>query len=186
MTTAPPSPPSSSDAPEAPEGVGPEPEDPRSPTPSAAPSTSRPRPAAVRTHHRVRYTVVGLVLVGALVFLVAKGLGTALNFYLPANQALAQRASLGGKTFNLEGLVAEGSIRHTSSGVDFVVTSGASRVTVVNTGTPPELFQPDIPVIAVGHFRGPIFLSDQILVKHSSTYIAAHPDRVTAPNGTKR
>lgn len=186
MTTAPPSPPSS---PEATEGTGPEPGEAPAPTTSAARSsspTSRPRPAAVRTGHRVRYTVVGLVLVGALVFLVAKGLGTALNFYLPANQALAQRASLGGKTFNLEGLVAEGSIRHTSSGVDFVVTSGAARVTVVNTGTPPELFQPDIPVIAVGHFRGPIFVSDQILVKHSSTYIAAHPDRVTAPNGTKR
>ncbi len=30
------------------------------------------------------------------------------------------------------------------------------------------------------------FVSDQILVKHSSNYIAAHPGRVTAPNGSKR
>ena len=55
-----------------------------------------------------------------------------------------------------------------------------------NTGSPPDLFQPDIPVIAVGHFAGSAFVSDQILVKHSSNYIAQHPARVTAPNGTKR
>ncbi len=130
--------------------------------------------------------MVGLVLVGALGFLVAKGLGTALNFYLPANQAVAQRATLGSKTFNLEGVVEAGSIRQTSVGVDFVVTSGAARVEVLNTGSPPDLFQQNIPVIAVGHFAGSSFVSDQILVKHSSTYIAQHPARVTAPNGTKR
>jgi cytochrome c-type biogenesis protein CcmE len=141
---------------------------------------------AVRSGHRVRYAVVGLVLVGALVFLVAKGIGTALNFYLPADQAVAQEASLGGKTFNLEGVVEPGSVHETASGVDFVVTSGATRVTVDNTGTPPELFQPNIPVIAVGHFANQVFVSDQILVKHSADYIAKYPGRVTAPNGTKR
>jgi len=132
--------------------------------------------------------VVGLVLVGSLVFLVVKGLGSALNFYLPANQAVAQRATLGTKTFNLEGLVASGSIHHTPSGVDFVLTAGSTRVTVDNSGSPPELFQPEIPVIAVGHFSGTgtTFVSDQILVKHSSDYIAAHPNRVTAPNGSTR
>jgi cytochrome c-type biogenesis protein CcmE len=129
---------------------------------------------------------VGLVLVGALVFLVAKGIGTALNFYLPADQALAEEATLGDKTFNLEGVVQPGSVRQTADGVDFVVTSGSAKVTVDNTGTPPELFQPNIPVIAVGHFAGPVFVSDQILVKHSSDYIAKYPGRVTAPNGTKR
>jgi cytochrome c-type biogenesis protein CcmE len=134
--------------------------------------------------------VVGLVLVGALVFLVVKGLGTALDFYLPADQAVAQQASLGTKTFNLEGVVEPGSIHSTQSGVDFVVTAGATRVQVDNSGSPPQLFQPDIPVIAVGHFSGTVpgasFVSDQIMVKHSANYIAAHPGRVTAPNGTKR
>ncbi|MGD0311179.1 MAG: cytochrome c maturation protein CcmE [Acidimicrobiales bacterium] len=148
-----------------------------------APRTSSP---LARSNHRVRYAVVGLVLVGALVFLVAKGIGTALNFYLPADQAVAQEASLGGKTFNLEGVVEPGSVHPTADGVDFVVTSGATKVTVDNTGTPPELFQPNIPVIAVGHFADQVFVSDQILVKHSADYIAKYPGRVTAPNGTKR
>jgi cytochrome c-type biogenesis protein CcmE len=172
MTTAPPRPPAPPD--EMADAAG----------PSARPPS---RPPAARGH-RLRYAVVGLVLVGSLVFLLAKGLGSALNFYLPANQAVAQRASLGSKTFNLEGLVVKGSIHHTPSGVDFVLTSGSTRVAVENSGSPPELFQPEIPVIAVGHFSGTgtTFVSDQILVKHSADYIAAHPNRVTAPNGTKR
>ena len=148
---------------------------------------TRPRvPPPVRTSHRLRYAIVGIILVGSLVFLVAKGLSSALNFYLPANQAMAQKATLGSQTFNLEGLVEPGSIHPTRNGVDFVVTAGSTSLQVENTGSPPQLFQNDIPVIAVGHFSGTVFVSDQILVKHSSSYIAAHPGRVTAPNGSKR
>ncbi len=168
MTTAPPAPPTSS-----------------TPAPAAGPPAG-PRPPVAARRHTVRYVVVGVVLVGALVFLVAKGIGTALDFYLPADQAVAQRATLGDKVFNLEGVVEPGSIHSTRAGVDFVVTSGAIRLTVDNSGSPPQLFQPDIPVIAVGHFAGDRFVSDQILVKHTATYIAEYPNRVTAPNGTKR
>src|SRR5664279_4502499 len=115
MTTAPPRPPSH------PEGPGQD-------TPRATPLPP------VQHGHRLRYAVVGLVLVGSLVFLVAKGLGTALNYYLPADQAVAQQAALGSKTFNLEGVVAPGSIHPTARGVDFVVTSGSTRLPVENTG----------------------------------------------------
>jgi cytochrome c-type biogenesis protein CcmE len=168
VTTAPPAPAAPSDA-----------------GPDAGPPEG-PRPAVVTRSHTIRYVVVGLVLVGVLVFLLVKGLGSALDFYLPADQAMAQKATLGDKTFNLEGVVAPGSIHATTEGVDFVVASGDVRLPVANTGSPPQLFQANIPVIAVGHFSGDSFVSDQILVTHSSTYIAEYPQRVTAPNGTKR
>ena len=165
---------------------------PRGPVTAGAPAAQRTgsgppaRPAPEVASHRLRYLVVGLVLVGSLAFLLVKGIGSALNFYLPANQAVAQKASLGTRTFNLEGVVEPGSIHPTPNGVNFVGTAGSTAVPVTNTGSPPQLFQQNIPVIAVGHFSGTTFVSDQILVKHSSTYIAAHPGRVTAPNGTKR
>ncbi len=155
------------------------------PAPEAGPPVA-PRASTAARRHTARYVVVGLVLLGALVFLLVKGLGSALDFYLPADQAVAQKATLGDKTFNVEGVVAPGSIHSTPGGVNFVVTSGAVRLAVHNSSSPPELFQPNIPVIAVGHFQGGTFVSDQILVKHSSTYIAEHPARVTAPNGSKR
>ncbi len=136
--------------------------------------------------HTARYVVIGIVLVCALMFLLVKGLGSALNFYIPADQAVAQKVTLGDKTINVEGVVVPGSIHSSTDGVNFVVTSGAVHLAVHNTSSPPQLFQGNIPVIAVGHFQGDTFVSDQILVKHSSTYIAQHPSRVTAPNGSKR
>ncbi|HLH28116.1 MAG TPA: cytochrome c maturation protein CcmE [Acidimicrobiales bacterium] len=135
---------------------------------------------------RLRVVVVAAVLAGAFAFLLAKGLGSSLDFYLPADQAVAQRAQLGDRTFNLEGVVRPGSIRATTRGVDFVLTAGPTAVAVHDTGSPPQLFQANVPVIAVGHFSGTGFVSGQILVKHSATYVAAHPGRVTAPDGSKR
>ncbi len=138
------------------------------PSPSAE-LPGHPRfPAPAAASHRVRYAVVGLVLVGALVFLVVKGLGTALNFYLPANQAVAQQAIPRHQDVQSRGSGrAELGPRHPARG-GLRGHLGSTRVAVDNTGTPPELFQADIPVIAVGHFRGSTFVSDQILVKHSS------------------
>jgi cytochrome c-type biogenesis protein CcmE len=151
------------------------------PTPPVAPSA-----LPERRRHRVRYVVVGLVLVGAFAFLVVKGLGSALDYYLTVDQAVHQRDTLGDRTFNLEGLVVPGTVEHTPLGVDFTLSAGGDTLRVVNAGSPPQLFQADIPVIAVGHFNGTYFASDQILVKHSATYIANNPGRVTAPDGSKR
>ncbi|HEV3264966.1 MAG TPA: cytochrome c maturation protein CcmE [Acidimicrobiales bacterium] len=150
--------------------------------PPSAPATTTPR----RPSHRLRYATVGVVLIGAFAFLLVKGLSSAINFYLPVDQALHQKSTLGSQTFNLEGLVMPGSIQSTTRGVDFTLTAGGDSVRVVNTSSPPQLFQNNIPVIAVGHWSGGTFLSNQILVKHSANYIAANPGRVTAPNGSKR
>ncbi len=74
----------------------------------------------------------------------------------------------------------------TRHGADFSVAGGGEQVAVENSGSPPQLFQPGIPVVVVGHFASAgsdIFVSDQILVKHSATYIAQHPRRVRGQDG---
>ena len=173
MTTAPPVPPPEAD------GAGAEPDRSaraRPPTvgPSRRPVTGCATPWSARCWS------------GAFAFLVVKGLGSALNFYLPADQAVHKKPASAARPSTSKGVVEPGSIHSTPNGVNFVVTSGRTSVQVDNTGSPPQLFQPNIPVIAVGHFNAGTFVSDQILVKHSANYIAAHPGRVTAPNGTKR
>jgi cytochrome c-type biogenesis protein CcmE len=152
-----------------------------------------PRPAAspppAHPNHRVRFLVVLAILAGAVAFLLVEGLGSSLDYFETVHQALSQRATLGTRTFRLEGLVVPGSIQRTTVGADFTLSDGRQRIPVVNTGTPPELFQPDIPVVVDGHFTGTdttVFFSNQIEVKHSSTYIAEYPGRVRAPNGTVR
>jgi cytochrome c-type biogenesis protein CcmE len=155
-----------------------------------APALERPAPATpARRRTRRRLFVVGAVLVAALVFLLVEGLGSSLDYFDTVDQALAHRATLGTSTFRLEGLVVAGSIRRTATGADFTVAEGTSTVPVENSGSPPQLFQPGIPVVVVGHFASTtssVFVSNQIMVKHSADYIAQHPGRVRAPNGSVR
>jgi cytochrome c-type biogenesis protein CcmE len=81
-------------------------------------------------------------------------------------------------------------VSRTARGADFWITGGrGERVYVREVGAPPQLFRANIPVVVQGHFTSDtssIFRADQILVKHTASYIAQHPSRVKAPNGTVR
>jgi len=135
--------------------------------------------AARRTRRRL--LVVGVVLVAAFGFLLVKGLGGSLDYFETVDQAVAHRATLGTRTFRLEGVVVPGTVHRLADGVRFVAAGSAHRVPVLNHGNPPQLFQPDIPVVVVGHFRGGTFVSDQIIVDHSAQYVEQHPNRVKVP-----
>ncbi|MCL4434594.1 MAG: cytochrome c maturation protein CcmE [Actinobacteria bacterium] len=123
--------------------------------------------------NRLRMVIVALVFFSALGFLLYEGVGSALNYYLTVPQALAQKDSLGSKSFRLEGVVAPGSVQKTRQGVDFAVTGGGHRVDVLAVEQPPQLFQVDIRVVLVGHFQAGYFWTNRIMVKHSSAYTPA-------------
>jgi cytochrome c-type biogenesis protein CcmE len=128
-----------------------------------------------------RFVVVIIVLLGALSFILVEGLGSSLNYFDTISQAESHRGSLGTSTFRLEGTVKNGTVVRTSKGATFTMTGGPYPLTIKNSGSPPELFQPGIPVVVVGHFSSTssrVFYSNQILVKHSATYIAKYPTRV--------
>jgi cytochrome c-type biogenesis protein CcmE len=137
--------------------------------------------------------VAGGAIVLALGFVLVRGLGDATVYFRTADEAVAQRASLGTKRFRIEGVVVSGTTKTTATGVTFVITENGADVTVHHQGDPPELFQPDIPVVLEGHFAPageqpaagatgeaayPVFQSDRIMVKHSEDYRQANPDRV--------
>ena len=149
-------------------------------------AVAAPTGSVRRSRHRLRILAVFAVLAAAVVYLLVEGLGSSLDYFDTVGQAYAHKASIGTGTIRLEGLVVRGSIHRTAAGADFVVSGGGHRVTVHETGSPPQLFQPAIPVVVVGHFAGRgsyLFLSDQIMVKHTANYIAEHPTRVRAPDG---
>jgi cytochrome c-type biogenesis protein CcmE len=137
---------------------------------------------------RRRLAIVGTLLLCAIGFLLYKGVTSAFVYFKTAQQAVTARASLGNSTFQIEGEVVPGS-KHVGaqpSEFSFEISSGKVHVLVDNTGVPPQLFGPGVPVVLVGHFVGSTntFASDQILIKHSNSYIAAHPNRVKASNGS--
>jgi cytochrome c-type biogenesis protein CcmE len=159
--------------------------------PVESPSTTTAAPSGSRRGDRrklSRLGVVGLILAVALCFLIYKAVTSAVVYFKTAQQAVAARYELGNSTFQIEGLVVPGSIHKDGVGSvrTFVISSGPVRLHITNSAPQPALFQANVPVVLVGHFVGSsnTFASDQILVKHSNSYIAAHPNRVRAPNGS--
>lgn len=133
--------------------------------------------------------VAGAVVVGALSFLLFRGLTNALNYYVTANQAVAQRARLGTSDFRIQGKVLPG-LRDASGKLYFTITSHKVDVHVVSTGSPSELFKVGMNVVLDGHWQGTTFSSFQIMVQHGSTYTPAttsHPKTraVTAAGASK-
>jgi cytochrome c-type biogenesis protein CcmE len=128
-----------------------------------------------------RLWIAGAVVVIALGFLVVRGLGNATLYFRTADEAVAQRAHLGERRFRIEGTVVPGTVKAQATDVAFAIENKGVAVPVRHAGDPPELFRPGIPVVLEGRFRGAVFASDRIMVKHSEAYIARHPDRVKKP-----
>jgi len=146
-------------------------------------------PPATKKRNRRRSIGVVAVLLLAIVALLSQGVFHSLNFFETVDQVLAKRATFGTQTMHLEGVVKPGSIVRTSSGASFYVTGSKGEVFVTSKGTPPQLFQDNIPVVVVGSFTTKTsmnFAGTQIMVKHTASYIAKNPKRVKASNGSVR
>jgi cytochrome c-type biogenesis protein CcmE len=114
--------------------------------------------------------VAGLVVV--LGFLVYKGLNDATVYFRNADEAVAERESLGDRRFRLQGTVVDDAVE-TGDGVNFDVTFNDADVAVRHVGDPPELFRPGVPVVLEGRWDpggGDFFASDRMFVKHDATY----------------
>jgi cytochrome c-type biogenesis protein CcmE len=119
-------------------------------------------------------------VLGAIGFLLIKQLGSASLYYYNADQAVAHKAQLGSHRFRIQGTF-EGKETNLADGdVKFSIVFNGAKVLVDHSGSQPALFQPGIQVVLDGRWStdGSEFLSDQIEVKHSATYIAKHPGRV--------
>jgi cytochrome c-type biogenesis protein CcmE len=147
-----------------------------------------------RTWVTTSVAILAFVAVGAVLY---KGLSDATLFFRNADEAVAQRDSLGDKRFNLQGLVVADSVSQQGDLVLFSIVFNDVQVDVAHEGAPPQLFQEGIPVVLEGHFvegaspegvsfaatdgtsgDGYYYASDRILVKHDNEYDAENPDRV--------
>ena len=139
------------------------------------PTAARPR----KRRSPVAYVVLVVVLI-ALGFVVAKALSSASLYFYNADEAVAKRDELGDQRFRLQGTVLGGTIEESDDTVDFTVAFNGARVDVHHEGSPPELFEPGIPVVLEGRWdaSGDFFDSDRILVKHSEEYEADNGDRL--------
>jgi cytochrome c-type biogenesis protein CcmE len=122
-----------------------------------------------RPSRRLRYTIVALLCIGAVVWMVTL-MQKNVVFFKTVSQAVASRAADGTRSLRIGGAVVPGSIRESSSGARFELVEGGQTVLVVHHGTEPTLFKDCAPVVADGHWNHDTFESDQILIKHGSVY----------------
>ena len=134
---------------------------------------------AVATRPRSRRVAI-VFLAGAVVlgFFAVRSLGASTVYFKTADEAVKDKQSLGTHRFRIEGTVLGGSVRQSGNHTDFTIAANGTQVPIVHDGDPPDLFKPGIPVVLEGKWSGDHFASDRIMVKHSASYNAKHPERV--------
>jgi cytochrome c-type biogenesis protein CcmE len=119
---------------------------------------------------RARLAVVAAVGVAAVGVLGLSGLDDSLVYYRTPSEVSAQ-APPPEERVRLGGMVEPGSVRHESDTVRFVLTDGASDITVVHRGDPPGVFQEGQGALVEGTFaEDGVFRSDLLVVRHSNEY----------------
>lgn len=125
----------------------------------------------------MRYRAFLIPAVGVLVVLVGLIVSFSLNnnfvYYMTPSEAIESRADFpDGRRFRLSGAVVPGTVESLDSGTKFdaIEIEGQTRITVVHTKSPPQLFQEDIQVVLEGSWEGEEFHSDFMLIKHDEEY----------------
>jgi cytochrome c-type biogenesis protein CcmE len=132
------------------------------------------------TKRRSPLAIAVLVLVlGALAFVVFRGLSSATLYFYNVDEAVERRDDLGDRRFRIQGEVQEGAVE-TDLGAEFTISFNGVSVPIEHIGDPPDLFRAGIPVVLEGRWDGEVFASDRMLVKHSEEYRAENPERVPA------
>jgi cytochrome c-type biogenesis protein CcmE len=118
---------------------------------------------------RRRQIGAAAVIAAAVAFLIVEGLGNATEYYKTVPQAVADRAKLGTTQFRIMGTVGS-DVRQVGHQTEFTISYSQVSTQVVDSREPPQLFKPGIPVVLEGHWSGPVFQSDLIMVKHTAIY----------------
>jgi cytochrome c-type biogenesis protein CcmE len=114
-------------------------------------------------------------------FVMVKALGGATTFYRNADEAVAQKQSLGEKRFRLQGTVVPGTVEQTGDGVTFEIAYNGVPITIHHVGDPPEMFKENQSVLLEGRFDpdgSNTYDSDLMIVKHSEVYKEKESERL--------
>ena len=130
---------------------------------------------------RPRVVVLLVLIAGSLAWVGTRALSGNLVYYVTPTELLAQQPAPG-EQLRLGGQVVPGSVHSLSGIVNFVVTDGTTRMTVVHDGATPGLFQDGTGVVLEGTYGADgAFHSDTMLVKHGEEYRPPGPGETPGP-----
>jgi cytochrome c-type biogenesis protein CcmE len=130
---------------------------------------------------RPRVVVLLVLIAGSLAWVGTRALSGNLVYYVTPTELLQQQPPPG-ERLRLGGQVVPGSVYDVGDGVDFVVTDGTTRMSVVHDGSTPELFRSGSGVVLEGSYGADgAFHSDAMLVKHGEEYRPPSPGHTPSP-----
>lgn len=116
---------------------------------------------------------IGVVLAGALAYLVTSDTGEGVLEYMYVDQMMADVSKYENRTLKVHGLVAPGSIQRkkgSMSDLKFVVEYNGQRLPVHYSNIPPDTFQEEGEVVLTGRLVDGVFESDEMSAKCPSKY----------------
>lgn len=120
-----------------------------------------------------RVLIGGVIILGALGYLIWTGTEQALVYFYTPSELQAQAAVRGDQRIRLGGMVVEGSLVHTPKTLkyEFQLTDGGAQVPVRFKGIPPDLFKEGTGAIVEGQMGADgVFTADLIMAKHNEEY----------------
>ena len=104
--------------------------------------------------------------------MIYRALNSSLVYFILPNEYAANPGQYGDKRLRVGGLVAPGTVNFDDDNLQltFLVTDSLESYPVQHYGTPPDLFKENTGVVIEGHFDDGVFLSDNLLIKHSEVY----------------
>ena len=128
---------------------------------------------------RAKFLAGGLVIVGALAYLIYAGVSQSVVYFVTPSELGA--APVAGKAYRLGGMVKPGTLVWNPKRVElaFALSDGQAEIPVRHKGTPPDLFAEGRGAVVEGTWSGDgYFRASLIMAKHSEEYKAPHdPDR---------
>ena len=118
-------------------------------------------------------TGLGLVVAGAIAFLVLSDTGEGVLEYVYVDKVVEAPERYEGRTIKVHGTVVKGTIRKargTTGDYRFTIENEGRRMDVHYTNIPPDTFQEEGEVILTGRLEGDVFESDDMSAKCPSKY----------------
>lgn len=113
-----------------------------------------------------------VVMVAIAGYLITGGLLDNTVYYLFPDEAVERQSEFpDGTVFRLAGIVVVDSLEM-GDPILFEVSDGAKTISVTSTGTPPQLFAEDVPVLLEGSWQRGTFEATEIIIRHDENYEA--------------
>jgi cytochrome c-type biogenesis protein CcmE len=126
--------------------------------------------AGLKKKRRIRLILIGLALLVTASGLIGYAMRDGASFFRSPSE-VAESPPSDRESFNLGGLVEDGSWERNGTEHRFIITDGAESVPVVYVGILPDLFREGQGTIATGSLDAGVFRANKVLAKHDEKYM---------------